>query len=199
MTGLGAMMAGGLGKARPDHDFYPTPPECTRALMLAEDAVMPHRIWEPACGDGAIARVLEGYGRSVIAHDLIDRGYGLGGMNFLFATTAPCNALVTNPPFNQAEKFIMTARRLDIDYMALLLKSTYWHAAERRPLFKAFQPARMRALSWRLDFYNLRRPVMECAWFIWDRRAPAGTTVYDVLPRPHAMPATTPLLDRVGA
>jgi len=36
------------------------------------------QIWEPACGDGAISRVLEAAGYQVISTDLIDRGYGQG-------------------------------------------------------------------------------------------------------------------------
>jgi hypothetical protein len=36
-------------------DFYPTPPEGTRALLSVERFEGP--IWEPACGDGAISRV----------------------------------------------------------------------------------------------------------------------------------------------
>ena len=39
------------------HNFYPTPPEATRALLSVETFDGP--IWEPACGQGHIAKVLE--------------------------------------------------------------------------------------------------------------------------------------------
>lgn len=35
-------------------DFYPTPPEMTRALLSVE--LFYGAIWEPACGDGAMSR-----------------------------------------------------------------------------------------------------------------------------------------------
>jgi len=37
-------------------EFYPTPPEATRALLSVES--FEGDIWEPACGDGAISKVL---------------------------------------------------------------------------------------------------------------------------------------------
>jgi len=61
-------------------DFYPTPPAGTRALLEVESFTGP--IWEPACGDGAISKVLESAGHQVISTDLIDRGYGTGGGRF---------------------------------------------------------------------------------------------------------------------
>ena len=44
-------------------DFYATPRECTNALLDNFDWLFRGgRIWEPACGDGAISKVLEGRG-----------------------------------------------------------------------------------------------------------------------------------------
>jgi len=42
---------------RAAYEFYPTPPEATRALLSVE--CFEGDIWEPACGDGAISKVLE--------------------------------------------------------------------------------------------------------------------------------------------
>ena len=41
---------------RPETDFYPTPPEATRALLDVESFY--DTVWEPACGDGAISKEL---------------------------------------------------------------------------------------------------------------------------------------------
>ena len=67
-----------------DHDFYPTPPEAVRALLSVEQ--FDGLIWEPACGDGAIAKELARHDHSVHPTDLIDRGYGIGGLDFLAPT-----------------------------------------------------------------------------------------------------------------
>ena len=55
-------------------DFFPTPEWATLALMDSEN--FEGLIWEPACGDGSMARVLASKGNEVIATDLYDRGFG---------------------------------------------------------------------------------------------------------------------------
>jgi hypothetical protein len=81
-------------------DFFPTPPWATYALI--DNERFRGEIWEPACGDGSMARVLEQTGCPVIATDLYDRGYGAAGYDFLRPTRYADN-IVTNPPYNSAE------------------------------------------------------------------------------------------------
>src|SRR6185369_10862163 len=64
-------------------DFFPTPRWATFALM--DNEPFDGEIWDPACGDGAMARVLAERGNAVIATDLYDRGYGEPGHDFLTA------------------------------------------------------------------------------------------------------------------
>ncbi|MDQ8699269.1 hypothetical protein [Hyphomicrobium sp. LHD-15] len=93
-------------------DFYPTPPEGTRALLSVER--FKGSIWEPACGDGAISKVLAAHGCTVVSTDLIDRGFGTGGVNFLEQTTLRATNIVTNPPYGHglADAFVQHALRL---------------------------------------------------------------------------------------
>ena len=107
---------------RADHDFYPTPPEAVRALLSVEQ--FDGTIWEPACGDGAISRALEAHGHAVVSTDLIDRGYGEGGSDFLSPSTTArimlehpsLRHIVTNPPYSYrrgiADKFVGQALRV---------------------------------------------------------------------------------------
>lgn len=97
---------------RVPHDFYPTPPEGTRALLSVERFA--GAIWEPACGDGAISKVLAAHGYNVVSTDLIYRGYGTGGVNFLAETTTRARNIVTNPPYGSglADAFVQHALRL---------------------------------------------------------------------------------------
>jgi hypothetical protein len=94
------------------HDLYDTPPEATRALMRAE--VLPFRIWEPACGRGAIVRVLRAAGYQVVASDLVDRGPGYWSRDFLLERCAPAGTecILTNPPYKQAAAFVRHALNL---------------------------------------------------------------------------------------
>lgn len=97
---------------REPYEFYPTPPEGTLALLAVERFDGP--IWEPACGDGAMAKVLVRAGYAVVATDLIDRGYGTGGIDFLKETKARARHIVTNPPygFGLADAFVNHALQL---------------------------------------------------------------------------------------
>lgn len=68
----------GARNNRVENDFYPTPEIAT--VLLLENEKFEGEIWEPACGDGAMSTVIERYGYPVKSTDLIDRGYGRGGM-----------------------------------------------------------------------------------------------------------------------
>lgn len=191
---LGAMMAGGNpAQGRRAHDYYATPPEATRALLAAEgEHLRAHigdcrpAIWEPACGDGAICRVLEAEGWGpVVASDLIDRGHGEGGIDFLASTKLRAPAIITNPPFRLAEAFVRHALlTLRCGWLALLLKATWWHAAERAALWRECPPAAIHPLTWRLDFTGGGSPAMECAWMVWDSAIWHGGCLYRPLSRP---------------
>lgn len=87
------------GYARTDHDFYPTPTWVTATLLHHVKLRGP--VWEPCCGDGAIARVIEDRGLGVHATDLVDHGFGRGGVDFFACREFPagCQAIVTNPPY----------------------------------------------------------------------------------------------------
>lgn len=88
------------------NEFYPTPPEATRALLSVEgfDA----SIWEPACGEGAIASVLADAGHKVVSTDLADYGFGIPRVDFLRETRPRAKHIVTNPPYGSglADAFI---------------------------------------------------------------------------------------------
>lgn len=146
------------GYERKANDFYATPPWVTRALI-------PHlprisgQVWEPAAGDGAMARVLSEAGYNVICSDLHlpkDAGSlwpnkeapsqvrvpGVGPIwkrDFLdhYALTDP-DAIITNPPFSVAQQFVeraieLTAPRRGV--VAMLLSTDWGHARSRKHLF----------------------------------------------------------------
>lgn len=176
---LGASMAGGNPKrARPLNDFYPTPDEVTRALL--EKFSFNPEIHECACGDGSMARVIQSYGYKVMGTDLEPRGFG-SKIDFFDLKQPLAQAIITNPPFGpgpMARRFIEHALGvLKVDQLALVLKSTYWHAANRQDLFEEFKPAAICPLTWRPDFLGLGRPTMEAMWCVW-LRGHVGEPIY---------------------
>ena len=55
-------------------DYYATDPRAVEMLLELEQ--FSPVIWEPACGEGHISKVLQAHGYEVISTDLIYRGFG---------------------------------------------------------------------------------------------------------------------------
>ena len=169
-------------------DFYATPPECTAVLLENYGGMFRQgRVWEPACGDGAISKVLEGRGYEVVSTDLHDRGYGEGGMNFL-TSDCSCQSIITNPPFHLAAQFIERAVKKEVPF-AMLLKATYWHAAKRNELFNRTRPLAVIAMSWRpaMSPERGKSGTMDFIWTVW-RPATDHCTRYHVYSKPSLPP-----------
>ncbi len=200
MSGLGTAMSGGKrtnsDKPRRGDDYYPTPPEATAALARAEGVRLAGaRIWEFACGDGVMASTLTRCGLNVArASDLVDRGFGEPRVDFLATTSrGDCDAGITNPPFNLAPKFIRHALlELRLPYLALLLKSQFWHAARRSSLFEACPPSVLYPMTWRVDFLQQGAPTMDTMWCVWDQCRPG--TAYRLLHKSDADEAMDALI-----
>ena len=152
---------------RHDKDFYPTPPEVTEALLQFLRLPADTTIWEPAAGEGDMAKVFIKHGFSVVETDIQT------GIDFLTADApGPFDWIITNPPFCASEQFIKRCMELNKPF-AMLLKSQYWHAAKRADLFFSFPPVYVLPLTWRPDFLfkqNGRHgaPLMDVMWCVWD-------------------------------
>lgn len=176
-------------------DFYPTPPEPTRALLSAE---LPRlrdffQIWEPAAGDGAMVREMRALGLNVYHSDLIDRGCDATIRDF-YSYSAPWwpRAIVTNPPFAECNKdpgWIRHAlENLEAEYIALLLPFNWLGAYGRAALWRKHPPSRIYLMRWRIDFTGQGAAPMLNAWFVWDKKH-VGETVLRMLDRADARQA----------
>lgn len=159
---------------REKDDFYPTPPYATEALLQREQFTGP--IWEPACGDGAISRVLKAAGYHVQSTDLVDRGYGHPRIDFLMEYTTQAPNIITNPPFKMAADFAWKALELATGKVAFLCKLTWLESIERRELFQAHPPMKVLVFSERLSMQRGRQAtdadasgMIAFAWYIWDK------------------------------
>jgi hypothetical protein len=185
-------------------DFYPTPPEPTRAFLSVEGERLRElgTIWEPAAGDGAMVREMEAIGLRVFASDLVDRGAGAQICNFYDYRIRQCGAIVTNPPFTECNAdpgWIRHAlERLAVEYMALLLPINWVGAAGRAALWAQYPPARIYIMRWRIDFTGQGAPPMLNGWFVWDRKH-VGEPILRMLDRADARQAELPLSPTSGA
>lgn len=155
-------------------DYFPTPAWATHALM--ENERFDGEIWECACGDGAMSRVLARDGNRVRSSDLYNRGFGEIGIDFNTART-PADNIVTNPPYNSAEGFVRSGVSLARKKFALLLRLAFLEGANRaNTIFAKCPPSRVWVFSERITFYPAGAVqggsgTTAYAWFVWDKDA----------------------------
>jgi hypothetical protein len=167
---------------RQQDDFYPTPPAVTRALLSVE--TFDGDIWEPACGDGAISKVLIAAGYEVVSTDLVDRGYGDSGVDFLMEYRPLARHHVTNPPFKFVGgkgQWIEHALRLTPGKVALFMRIACLTGAGRCRLYRRWPPARIwvfpkRPAMRRNGEGEAADGLLDFAWFVWDRH-PSKTEI----------------------
>jgi len=157
---------------RQKDDFYPTPPEGTVSLLIVE--TFSGLIWEPACGDGAICKVLIDAGHKVMATDLVDRGYGESRRDFLMEWNEFVPNIITNPPFKLSVDFAHKAISLASEKVAMLVQLRFLEGVERQELFKKHPPSRVWVFAKRLpmpsgDAEGTKGGMLAFAWFIWDK------------------------------
>jgi hypothetical protein len=176
------------GYDRRENDFYPTPDWVTEALL--DCVTLRGPVWEACCGDGAMARVIERRGHAVIASDLMDRGYGRTGVDFLDcqAFPKPCGSMVTNPPYGDGGgsakgvnapgallRFVRHAIQLTerADGQLALLVRFQWLAGRKAANLSASGPlAKVIVLRRRIRWFD-RGPLTNHgqhhhAWLFWD-------------------------------
>lgn len=163
----------GTSLGRPKNDFYRTPEEATLALLEAER--FHQEIIEPACGDGAISKVLEKAGHIVFSSDLYDYGYGKVGKDFLSGDWEGSEYfdLITNPPFKLAEKFLKRAMELRVRKFAYLLKLAFLEGQKRSYLLeksplKSVWVFRNRIQMMRENETPRSSGMIAFAWFVWE-------------------------------
>ena len=166
-------------------DFFPTPRWATLALI--ENEKFNGEIWECACGDGTMSRVLEETGQPVRSTDLYDRGFGEAGVDFLTSHSGADN-IVTNPPYNCAEGFVASGVKQAKRKFALLLRLAFLEGANRaKTIFANTPPSRVWVFSERITFYPggvepKGSGTTAYGWFVWDKDARGPTELKWIKP-----------------
>lgn len=184
---------------REENDFYATQPKAVNLLCEVEN--FKGTIWENACGKGHISKRLKKLGYAVISTDLIDRGYGEGGVDFLECFELYGDNIVTNPPYRYAKQWVEHSMELleDGSKLALLLKIQFLESASRRDLFRKYPPKKVYCCSERIicgmngNFYqrdNEGNYILDSkgkkkklssaacyAWFVWEKGYTGETTL----------------------
>lgn len=159
-------------------DLYETPDVAVKALLGIEQ--LPTCIWEPACGPGAIVRVLRKAERVVYATDLVNYDspdQDESGWDFLLEQQCPIGvqAIVTNPPFKNCGEFAAHALEL-CPRVYMLLRLAFLESEKRRDVIDRAPLARVHVFRKRLPMMHRAgwqgrkaNSGMAFAWFVWDR------------------------------
>lgn len=167
------------------NNLYETPPEAVHTLLALED--FQSDIWEPACGRGAISRLLESAGYRVELSDLVDYGTSDGDgvvqrvEDFLTSAAHPDRpSIITNPPYGAAlNPFVAHALRVHRPgKLALLLNLNFlcgFDDPDRNFAMDENPPARVHIFTRRLPMMhrdgwdgNEAPSRMNTAWFVWE-------------------------------
>ena len=139
---------------REENDFYATPPIATEALLKIIDLDKNIPILEPCCGKGHISKILEKNNFKVISNDLIYRGYGNGGIDFLLDKNKEidCN-IITNPPYKYAQQFVEKSMEYikTGNYVIMFLKLTFLEGGKRYEMFQKYPPKNIYVFSDRVN------------------------------------------------
>ena len=182
------------GYDREGKDFYATPPWVTEALLQHVRFRAP--IWEPCCGDGAMSSVLADHGYDVVSTDLVDRGFGTPGVDFLLSREVPggCRSIVTNPPYGDTGshagqsrsplamlKFLRHAMMLtaSVHGQLALLVRLQWAAGKRVAQTMSGGPfSALIVLTRRIQWFEMGEHTTTAqhhhAWVVFDHAHPAG-------------------------
>lgn len=169
-------------------DFFPTPPYATRALV---ERVLPQlgiqkieTAWEPACGEGHIAGVLQEYGTHVYATDIFDyeTTYQDRLCNFLDTNDyAPVvkpgryEWVITNPPFgDKAIQFVLRGLEYARVGVAMFFRSQ-WAVEGKDRYEKLFRDRPPTLCAFFVERVNLRRghydhkgsTATAYCWLVW--------------------------------
>jgi len=159
----------GFGINRATADFYPTPNYATQELLKRE--TFEGTIWEPASGNGAIAKFFPNCMASDIRTD--EDVYGEKGINF-FLEDRRVDNIITNPPYKYAQKFVEHSLACANKKVAMLLKLVFLESQSRKRLFENNRLRKVYVFRKRLKIYAYGKMgknsgLIAYAWFIWDK------------------------------
>lgn len=163
------------------NDYYATEPKAVE-ILLEQEQFSPY-VWECACGEGHISKVLTTAGYKVRNSDIVDRGLiGAEMIDFLKVNKKDIKSdvprdIITNLPYKYAKEFVEKALDISMDStkVAMLLKVTFLEGQARRKLFEKYPPKIVYVFSGRVkcakngDFDGMGSSAVAYAWFVWEK------------------------------
>ncbi len=161
---------------RQKDDYYATSPEAVKKLLEVE--TFNKNIWENACGEGNISKVLKENNYNVYSTDLVDRGYQDELIDFLNCDKKFNGDIITNPPYKHTTEFVLKSlESIPFDNkVAMLLKLTHLEGKERyKRIYSLYPPKTIYVFKGRVncaknnDFNKYKSSAIAYAWFVWKK------------------------------
>lgn len=179
-------------KERQKEDFYAT--DRIAIDKLAKAFVIPHNVYEPCCGAGDLSKRLEQLGHNVVSTDLVDRGYGEGGVDFFFVDKMPFDekdcCILTNPPYKMHLEMIEHSLQIlpEGQPCIMLLKTTALEGKSRHEMLYRkgyleciYQFAERLLCAKNGDFEAMRKiggSSVSYAWYVFRKGAEQPPKIY---------------------
>lgn len=169
---------------RQAEDYYASNPKAMELLLKEE--TFSKNIWECACGEGHLSKVLENAGYNVISTDLIYRGYGEKiPVDFLSVKIHFDGDIITNPPYKYAVEFCQKAIYCvqEGHKVAMLLRLLFLEGKSRKKFFEKYPPKVVYIFSSRIvcakngEFEKYPSSAIAYAWFVWEKNFKSNTII----------------------
>lgn len=167
------------GSEREKDDFYATGGEAIKPLF---DFLNPSKsllIRENSCGQGHLSIPMLLLGHNVISTDLVWRGFGMPGIDFLEPNPLdelPYDLVVMNPPYKKGLPVKFINKSIKIAPVVCAFKRIQFLESEGRvKFFAATPPKYVLVFTWRVRcsknalFPEDEKSSTCYAWFIWER------------------------------
>ena len=177
---------------REKDDFYETPQSAVRnflnCYLKRDKEVLDNTIWECACGEGAISKVLEEYDLEVISSDVVDRGYG-ERKDFLTSSSPYAKYdILTNPPFKLINQFLDKSFEIvnDGNRVIFLMRLLCLEGKSRQKIFQKHPIKFVYVHTSRIacsmpNIQGKPASAIAYAWFVW-QKGYKGETITRWLP-----------------
>jgi hypothetical protein len=164
------------GYAYEDHGFYQEPTWFADSIFGVED--MSAGVYDPFCGVGTIPKAAAVRGIRAFGSDIVDRGYGLGGLDFfnIRSSLTPCHLnIVSNPDYSVLQQAVDHALAITAGKVAVVARLGFLASQRRRSWFQSAPLARMWIASKRPSMppggkgIKATGGTIEYCWLVFDR------------------------------
>jgi hypothetical protein len=157
------------------HDYYATDPIALTELLKHESF---SNVWECACGEGHLSKVLLAHGIHSKSTDLINRGFGVGNVDFLSSSITSWDGdIITNPPYALAKEFVLKALSIIPKgrKVVMFLRLHFLESKSRASLFAIHPPKTIYVSRSRICCYKngkqskSKSSAIAYCWMVWEK------------------------------